>query len=107
MAVESDDIERLVLVRVLRLNAVVEGLVTGTVAGVGLFLATNWLVLKGGPVIGPHLALLGQFFPGYRVTFAGSIVGFAYAFASGFAVGFVVSALYNRLVARRERRTGT
>lgn len=104
MPTDSDDIERLVLVRILRLNAVVQGLVTGVTAGLALFVATNWLVLKGGPVVGPHLALLGQFFPGYRVTFAGSFVGFAYAFASGFAVGFVVSRLYNRVAARRERR---
>jgi hypothetical protein len=106
MPTDSDDIERLVLVRVLRLNAVVQGLVTGVTAGLALFVATNWLVLKGGPVVGPHLGLLGQFFPGYRVTFAGSLVGFAYAFASGFAVGFVVSRLYNRVAARRERRNG-
>jgi len=104
MSTDADDLERLVLVRVLRLNAVVQGLVTGVTAGLALFVATNWLVLKGGPVVGPHLGLLGQFFPGYRVTFAGSFVGFAYAFASGFAIGFVVSRLYNRVAAQRERR---
>lgn len=106
MATGPHDIERLVLIRVRRLNTVVQGLVTGAVAGLGLFVATNWLVLKGGPVIGPHLALLGQFFPGYRVTFAGSLVGFAYAFATGFVIGTAVSALYNRVAGLREAKRG-
>ncbi|HEY6065940.1 MAG TPA: hypothetical protein VIY96_07265, partial [Thermoanaerobaculia bacterium] len=64
-------------------------------------LATNWLVLKGGPVVGPHLALLRQFFIGYEVTFVGSLIGFAYAFVSGFLAGYLVSRIYNRVVRRR------
>ena len=59
MARDTKDLEALVLVRVVRLNAVVTGVVTGLLAGLALFVATNWLVLKGGPVVGPHLALLG------------------------------------------------
>ena len=55
-------------------------------AGLGVFVATNWLISEGGPVVGPHLALLGQFFIGYRVTFVGSLVGFLWAFAVGFLV---------------------
>lgn len=59
---------------------------------------TNWLVIKGGPVVGPHLTLLGQFFLGYRVTFVGSLIGFAYAFVVGFVGGFAVAWIYNRLL---------
>lgn len=88
-------------VRILRLDAVAQGVTTGVVAGVGVFVATNWLVLKGGAVVGPNLALLGQFFLGYRVTFVGSIVGFLWAFAYGFAAGYLVSRVYNWVVARR------
>jgi len=55
------------------------------VAGLGVFVATNWLLVKGGRPVGPHLALLSQFFLGYRVTFAGSLIGFAWAFGCGFA----------------------
>jgi hypothetical protein len=95
-------LEDVVLTRLLRLNAAVQGLVTGLVAGVGLFIATNWLILKGGDVVGPHLALLGQFFIGYRVTFVGSLIGFAYAFACGFVGGYSIARLYNWLVAFRE-----
>ena len=83
--------------RILRLDAMLAGITTGLVAGLGLFLATNWLVLKGGDPIGPHLVLLAQFLPGYRVTFLGSLIGFVWAFVWGFAAGWSVSRLYNRL----------
>jgi hypothetical protein len=76
----------------------VQGIAAGLVAGLALFIATNWLVFKGGPVVGPNLALLGQFFVGYRVTFFGSLIGFAYAFVTGFAAGFLVARLYNLFV---------
>jgi hypothetical protein len=96
--------ESLVLTRVMRLNAIIQGVVTGLVAGLAIFIATNWLVLKGGTVVGPHLALLGQFFLGYRVTFVGSLIGFAYSFVLGFGVGYGVARMYNWLVDIRERR---
>ena len=90
-------------VRILRLEAVVQGIAWGLVAGLGLFLATNWLVIKGGRVVGPHLRLLRQYFIGYEVTFLGSLIGFAYAFVFGFLAGFVVSVVYNSVVRRRSR----
>ena len=71
------------MTRLLRVSAAAHGMATGLIAGLALFLATNWLVLKGGPVVGPHLALLAQFFIGYRVTFVGSLIGFGYAFILG------------------------
>lgn len=92
---EQKDLERIVLTRLLRLNATVQGFITGTVAGLGIFIATNWLVLKGGGVVGPHLSLLSQFFIGYRVTFIGSLIGFAYAFVAGFVIGYFVASMYN------------
>jgi hypothetical protein len=94
--------EELVMTRLLRVSAGVSGLVTGLIAGLGIFVATNWLVLKGGPRVGPHLALLAQFFLGYRVTFLGSLIGFAYGFALGFAVGYAVAWLYNLVLYRRQ-----
>jgi hypothetical protein len=96
--------EEVVLTRVLRLNVAAQGVALGLVAGLAIFIATNWLVLKGGEVVGPHLALLGQFFIGYRVTFFGSLIGFAYAFAYGFAGGYCIARIYNWLVDQREGR---
>lgn len=109
----ADDkkLEELVLTRLIRLNAVVQGLVTGALLGLAIFVVTNWLILKGGPIgpegeqiIGPHLSLLEQFFFGYRVTFFGSLIGFAYGFATGFGVGYVVARIYNWIVDLREKK---
>lgn len=94
--------EEVVLTRLLRLNAMVYGIVAGLVAGLCLFAATNWLVLKGGPDVGRHLSLLSQFFPGYQVTFLGSLIGFAYAFVCAFLIGYFVARIYNALAYRRE-----
>jgi len=96
------DLEVVISTRLLRLNAAVHGVVTGIVAGVTVFIATNWLVLKGGKVVGPHLSLLGQFFIGYRVTFVGSLIGFGYAFVVGYLGGYFIARMYNRLVDLRE-----
>jgi len=74
------------------------GVALGTLGGLGLFLATIALVLKGGPVVGPHLQLLAQYFPGYRVSLVGSIVGLVYGFATGFAVGWGFALIRNATV---------
>ena len=101
---DTDGLEDLVRTRALRLSARINGLATGFVCGLALFLATNWLVLKGGRVVGPHLSLLGQFFIGYRVSFVGSLIGFVYAFIVGYVVGYGVARMYNVVAARRESR---
>src|SRR5262245_31691713 len=97
-------LQEIVQARALRLNATIQGVVTGLVAGLAVFIATNWLVLKGGEVVGPHLVLLGQFFIGYRVTFVGSLIGFGYAFVVGYIVGYLVARIYNLIVDRKEAR---
>jgi hypothetical protein len=111
MAEQAKDLEQILLSRLLRLNATVQGLVAGTIAGLAIFLATNWLLIKGPqvgpggePVVGPHLALLSQYFLGYRVSFLGSLIGMVYGFALGFAGGYFVAWLYNRIVELREPR---
>jgi len=96
--------EEVVLTRLMRLNAMVYGIVSGLVVGLGIFAVTNILVLRGGEVVGPHLGLLGHFFPGYRVTFLGSLLGFAYGFASAFIIGYGVAWLYNWVVNLKEKR---
>jgi hypothetical protein len=95
-------LQDLVLVQLLYLNARVQGVVVGLLAGLAIFVATNWLVLKGGDVVGPHLALLGQFFIGYRVSFVGSLIGFAYGFAAGYVVGYSAARLYNGIARLRD-----
>jgi hypothetical protein len=93
MEPEEEQIEKAVML----LNSKLLGIVLGFLSGVGLFLVTNFLVLKGGPHVGAHLVLLSNFFPGYRVTFLGSILGFFYAFVVGFLSGVVLGAVYNKV----------
>jgi hypothetical protein len=88
---------------VIRLSRNVLGLTLGFLCAAGLFLATNILVLKGGPNVGAHLQLLSQFFPGYRVTFVGSFLGLIYGFAVGYVSGWIIAAVYNRVVYLRHR----
>lgn len=88
---------------IVRLNGVVMGVVLGLMAAAFIFLVTNFLVIRGGDPLGPHLALLGQFFYGYSVSFVGSLVGGFYGLILGFFVGWSTSRLYNLIVAWRSR----
>ena len=81
----------------LRLNARAWGVAVGLLFGLGLFVATNILVLKNGPDVGRHLGLLRAFLPGYRVTLGGSLIGFLYAFMIGYGVGWAIGRVYNAL----------
>jgi hypothetical protein len=83
------------------LNAKALGLVLGLLFGLGIFIATNWLVIKGGEPVGAHLRLLSQYFIGYRVSFLGSFIGFAYGFAVGTLSGALIGWIYNKIVAFR------
>ena len=107
MSDEEKKLEHIILTRLVRLNAWIHGLVTGTVLGFGLFMATNWLVIKGGKSVGRHLSLLGQFFIGYRVSFLGSLIGFVYAFVCGFIIGYSVAWMYNRFADMRDGNAKT
>ncbi len=82
----------------LRMNEQGWSIAIGLLLGISLLAATIPLVLKGGEVVGPHLGLLSVYFPGYSVTFVGSLVGFVYAFVVGYGIGRIVSAIYNRLI---------
>lgn len=67
----------------------------GTVSGLLIFIATLWLVIKGGEVVGPNLRLLSQFFIGYSVTVKGAFIGMGYSFMWGFLFGWLFAYLRN------------
>ncbi|MEQ1896972.1 MAG: hypothetical protein ABL971_06225 [Vicinamibacterales bacterium] len=73
------------------------GIAFGVACAIGLVAATNILILRGGPVIGPHLSLLRWYFPGYSMTVGGSLIGGVYAFVVGYGLGRMVATVYNRL----------
>ena len=92
--------DRAVESAVLRLNARAWGIAFGLLLGLGLFIATNILVIRGGEVVGPHLGLLGVYLPGYSVTFAGSLIGFVYMFVIGYGLGRLIGSVYNAVAKR-------
>ncbi len=105
MTPNKESKENLLFNSILRLNSQAIGLGLGLLLGLGIFIATNWLVLKGGYVnaageyvVGPRLQLLSQFFLGYRVSFFGSLIGFAYGFAVGTIGGSLIGWIYNKVV---------
>lgn len=89
--------EKLLRQTVARANEQGWGIAFGLLAGLSLFVATVVLVVRGGEVIGPHLGMLGVYFPGYSVTWPGAFIGFVYAFVLGYAIGRTVATVYNRL----------
>jgi hypothetical protein len=93
----EDDDSRVLGRAVMKIQERGWGIAVGFLFGLGLFVATIVLVLKGGEVIGPHLGLLGGYLPGYRVSYAGSLIGFVYAFVVGYGCGWSIAAIYNRL----------
>ena len=95
----SDPAEQIILQSLARLDGVALGVALGVLGGLAICLATNFLVWKGGEVIGPNLSLLAQFFPGYEVSPLGSLVGFFYGLISGFCLGWLTASLRNFAVA--------
>jgi hypothetical protein len=81
-----------------RLNGRAWGVAFALLGGLGLLIPTWVLVLEGGPQVGPHLALLAVFFPGYSVTLVGGLIGFVYGFVVGYALGRLIGTIYNKLL---------
>jgi hypothetical protein len=92
------DRELLLVTRTIaRIRAGIVAIVSGMVVGFGLFAATAWLLIKGGEDVGKNLNLLGAYYPGYSVTWTGSVVGFFYGALTGAVLGWCVAWLYNLL----------
>ncbi len=75
------------------------GAAVGALCGVGLCAATVWLLVKGGPHVGKNLSLLSQFFPGYKVTWPGALIGLGYGCIAGFVAGWFLATVRNVVVA--------
>jgi ABC-type dipeptide/oligopeptide/nickel transport system permease subunit len=98
--------EKVLFQGVLWLNSRFIGLALGVTCGLAIFIATNWLVIKGGDPVGPNLQLLSQYFIGYRVSFLGSIIGFVYGFAVGTLGGALIGWIYNKIAWFKHRLEG-
>jgi hypothetical protein len=93
-----EELETEVSHAVAKMKAGVLSLVFGLFAGIGLFAMTAALLIENGPNTGLHLKLLGNYFPGYAVTWKGAMIGFFWAFIVGAAIGYMIGLLYNRIV---------
>ena len=89
--IEDELLERAMI----RLRSRALSVVCGLLGGTLLFLATSWLVIRGGETVGPHLGLLGVYLPGYSVTWGGAFLGLFYGLMIGAAAGWVLAAIYN------------
>ncbi|MEQ1762818.1 MAG: hypothetical protein ABL984_06670 [Pyrinomonadaceae bacterium] len=93
--------DRLIIQSLAKLDVLALGIAIGTLAGLTIFLATNFLLYKGQDgtdEIGPNLALLGQYFIGYEVSTRGSVMGLVYGFIFGFVFGSLIALLRNSVV---------
>src|SRR3954468_24144811 len=86
---------------IVRLRASLMAVAAGVLGGFGLFVSTIWLVQRGGTNVGQHLSLLSNYFPGYRVTWAGAFIGFAYGAVASAAIGYSVAWVYNYVLLKR------
>jgi len=88
----------LVLMVFARLDLLAAACGAAVCGGVGLLLATYVLLLWGAPTgvpIGPNLAALSTFLPGYEVSWAGGLVGMFYGLVIGGGFGLVFAAVWN------------
>lgn len=83
---------------IMRVDSLSMGLSIGIITGFGLFAATAALLIKGGRPLGPTLSLLGQYLPGFSVTWPGAFIGLLEAGVGGFLFGCAGSGIWNGAV---------
>jgi hypothetical protein len=86
---------------VAKIHAGILAFVCAIIGGLGLFIATVWLLLDGGPQVGSHLQLLSNYYIGYSVTWPGSFIGFFYGALTGGMLGWLIGFIYNKIVGIR------
>jgi len=91
-------VDRAVIRSLARMDKLAFATAIGTVCGSAIWIATMWLLMKGGPVVGPNLSLLREYFIGYSVTPKGALIGFGYSFFWGFFFGWMFAYLRNLVV---------
>ena len=87
--------EELIEAAFAKLDPLALGVAVGIVIGLSLFIATVALLLKGGEVVGPTLALLNNVLFSFSVTWSGAFIGLAEGTLGGFAVGYLFASLRN------------
>ena len=86
---------------VLRLQLHISGITFGLFFASILFLATVWLLIRGGENVGQNLSLLHYYCPGYAITWLGSLIGMLYGLLYGYLFGFSIAYIYNKIASFR------
>jgi len=97
----NDDFDSDLLRAALRFNAIVLGVVFGTLASLIVFIATIVSMAKWGEDAGTYLGLLAVFLPGYTVSLSGALSGAFWAFLFAAMGGYLSYWLYGRLLRDR------
>ncbi len=90
---------------VLRLHGSSLGLAMGTIASVGLFSSTTWLVVRGTADESVHAVLFANYLPGYSVSVLGGLLGAVELFAMVFIGSLLLAAVYNKIVEIRYKKS--
>ncbi|MEP6957804.1 MAG: hypothetical protein ABI980_03670, partial [Nitrospirota bacterium] len=90
---ESED--KVIEVAFAKIDPLAFGIAVGVVSGIVIFMASAILLLRGGPVVGPTLSLLGNYLFGFEVTWVGAVMGLLEGGVLGFAVGALAAGLRN------------
>lgn len=100
--------DEVLVVAFARLDTVALGVAIGVVSGLGLWVASlRTLLMPAASDVRESLALLGNFLPGFEVSWAGAVTGALELGVLGFAVGWMAAGVRNgslRLYARWVRR---
>jgi hypothetical protein len=97
-AVLRTNLPRRVVLVLAYIDARALGLSLGIICGLWICLLTIASHLHGNSRAWVSLALLSQYFPGFRISYTGSLVGFVYACICGFIVGYLFARIRNCLV---------
>lgn len=81
------------------LDPVALGVAAGIIWGATVFLATIFLVARGGT--GETIGKLARIYPGYTFSYGGAFVGLVWGFVDALITGWVFGLLYN-LFARKK-----
>lgn len=92
---EKDTAEEAIEIIFSRMDPIALGIAIGMIFGLGLFLATAILLLRGGQIIGPTLSLLEHYLFGFKVSWKGAFLGLIEAGIVGFIFGNLAGRLRN------------
>ncbi|MEW5995621.1 MAG: bacteriophage holin [Candidatus Zixiibacteriota bacterium] len=80
----------------MKLNVKAFALACGLLWGIGLFIATWWIILLDG--CSEHVTFIGKVYRGYEFTALGSVFGLIWALIDGFIAGVIFAWVYNKIV---------